>query len=109
MKAWVLALALCATAMGQETRRVAGPPRPGDGRMEFVQAGRRIPLWYHRTPGTGPDLPVVFVLHGALRDAENYLHDWDALADRYHFLLVVPEFSAAEFPGDIGYILGNTV
>lgn len=93
----------------QEARRSSSLPRPGDDRMALEQGGRRIPLWYHQPPGGKADLPIVFVLHGANRDAEDYLHDWNALADEYRFVVVVPEFSQKNFPGDSGYIYGNTV
>jgi hypothetical protein len=50
---------------------------------------------------------VVFVLHGGRRDVETEFDRWYALAKEREFLLVLPEFSAEDFPGARGYSLGN--
>jgi len=46
-------------------------------------------------------------MHGAGRDAERYRDEWQDYAERFHALLLAPEFSAAQFPGRRGYNLGN--
>nr|WP_314072735.1 hypothetical protein [uncultured Roseococcus sp.] len=50
---------------------------------------------------------VVVVLHGLRRDAGNYRDAWIPLAEARGFLVVCPEFSAAQFPGDRYYNFGN--
>jgi len=75
----------------------------------FTQAGRHVTVWYFVPPGATSQAPVVFVMHGVRRDGENYLADWIPYAQKGAFLLVVPEFSDKEFPGEEGYIYGNTV
>ncbi len=77
--------------------------------FDFTQTGHHVKVWYYAPAGLGPEAPVVFVMHGVGRNGEDYLNDWTASADERRFLLVVPEFSKAEFPGDEGYIYGNTV
>jgi pimeloyl-ACP methyl ester carboxylesterase len=52
---------------------------------------------------------VVVVLHGVERDADRYRDQWRPLADQHGFLLVVPEFSQAKFPGDTWYNFGGMV
>jgi poly(3-hydroxybutyrate) depolymerase len=79
------------------------------GRFDYAQAGRTVTVWHYAPPAAGPQAPVVFVLPGIKRNGEDYLKDWIPLAQAGGFLLVVPEFSQAEFPGDEGYIYGNTV
>lgn len=54
-----------------------------------------------------PDRPVVFVMHGVNRNADDYRDQWHELAKEHDFLLVVPEFSDRNFPGPEGYNLGN--
>jgi poly(3-hydroxybutyrate) depolymerase len=53
------------------------------------------------------DRPVIFVMHGVNRNAEEYRDQWHDLANEYDFLLVVPEFSDRKFPGPERYNLGN--
>jgi hypothetical protein len=43
------------------------------------------------------------------RDAERYRNEWIQHAKDYSFVLIAPEFSEREFPGDSGYNFGGTV
>jgi pimeloyl-ACP methyl ester carboxylesterase len=45
-------------------------------------------------------------MHGVNRDADRYLAEWAPLAERYGFILIVPEFDRARFPGATGYNTG---
>jgi poly(3-hydroxybutyrate) depolymerase len=54
-----------------------------------------------------PDRPVVFVMHGVQRNADEYRDQWHDLAIEHDFLLVVPEFSDGDFPKSEAYNLGN--
>jgi poly(3-hydroxybutyrate) depolymerase len=101
MKAWLGCLFAAAA--------LHAAPAPREGSFPLRQAGRTITVWYHRPAGLAADAPVVFVMHGIKRNGHDYLNDWAPYSERDHFLLVVPEFSAKEFPGDEGYIYGNTV
>ena len=60
-----------------------------------------------RPAGLAADRPVVFVMHGTGRNADEYRDQWHDLAEQYNFLLLVPEFSDADFPGSESYNLGN--
>ena len=82
---------------------------PARASFVYEQAGHKVKVWYHAPAGLVPDSPVVVVMHGVGRNGEDYLNDWVPAAERKRFLLVVPEFSRAEFPGDEGYNYGNTV
>lgn len=52
--------------------------------------------------------PVVMVMHGVGRNADEYRDQWHDLATQHNFLLAVPQFSKKDFPGAVGYNLGNT-
>jgi endonuclease/exonuclease/phosphatase family metal-dependent hydrolase len=69
--------------------------------------GPELTVFVTRPVGLAADRPVVFVMHGAGRNAEEYRNQWHALAIEHDFLLVVPEFSDADFPGPESYSLGN--
>lgn len=59
-------------------------------------------------PGdAGCDAPVVMVMHGVTRDAWMYMESWVGLAERYGFVLVVPEFPRDDWPTSRQYNLGN--
>lgn len=67
---------------------------PSDGRI------REIPVWYHRPQSVEADAPIVFVMHGAGRTAQNYRKYWITIAEERRFVLLVPEFSRAQFRND---------
>lgn len=90
----------------------APAPEPADtGSWVFDDtpgtADRPVPVWYHRPEGAGPDAPFVFVIHGMGRNADGYRDAWIEDADRYGFVVVVPEFSDEHYPGSRTYNLGN--
>ena len=84
-------------------------PVPGNGRFEFHYAGKTVPVWYFLPEGAKADAPVLFVMHGVNRDAERYRKEWLPHAQKIGFVLVVPEFSRAEFPKDGDYSQGAVV
>ena len=107
MKSVVLA---CALLVGALAWIAAGPsPPPTHTSFILTRAGRPVTVWYFVPAGATSDTPVVFVMHGVSRNAEDYLADWIPYAQRQVFLVVVPEFSEKGFPGAEGYAYGNTV
>lgn len=77
------------------------------GRFEFEHGGHHLPVWYYRPAELAADAPVLFVIHGVGRNASEYLADWVALAEQHRFLLVTPEFSKEQFPGEESFNSGN--
>ncbi len=69
-------------------------------------AGPAFPVWTFRSSDTPADAPVLFVFHGARRDADNYLNQWIDLARRYRIMLIVPEYNKRAFPGVRAYSHG---
>lgn len=82
-------------------------PAPVHPNFAFESGGHKLTVWYHRPAGLPADAPVLFVIHGVGRNGEEYLNDWIEHADREKFLLVVPEFSKTEFPGEEAFNSGN--
>ena len=64
---------------------------------------RPITVWTYRPKQMVPDARVLFVMHGVQRDGERYRDEWRAYAEKDSALLLVPEFSVANFPGSGGY------
>lgn len=79
----------------------------GKGRFVFSGwDGPPLPVWYQLPESVTPDTPVVFVMHGVNRDADRYRDEWSELAREHRFIVIVPEFSSADFPGSGGYNTG---
>lgn len=69
--------------------------------------GPDLTVFVTRPVGLAPDRPVVFVMHGANRAADQYREQWHELAIKNDFLLVAPEISRADSPGLQKDHLGN--
>lgn len=86
---------------------------PGAGRFLFQDpetgTGKTMPVWTYRPKGFTPDTPVLFVMHGVNRNADDYRDNWIALADEHNLLIVAPEFSKKDFPSAWAYNLGNVM
>lgn len=82
---------------------------PGAGRFVFKHGGKTVPVWYFVPPEVPADAAIVFVMHGTNRDPDRYRNDWMPHAAKHRFVLVVPEFSKEQFPGNEGYNFGGTV
>lgn len=106
--AWVIIIVAVAASPS-----MAQPLAVGSGQFERDEAAgataERQRVFYHRPEIWTPAGRVVVVMHGVNRDADRYRDEWRALADQYGFLLIVPEFSQAKFPGDDGYNFGGMV
>jgi hypothetical protein len=53
------------------------------------------------------DAPIVTVIHGWSREAGRYFDDWRALGAKHGFVVVVPHFTAADFPGSNEFNQGH--
>lgn len=100
---------LLAGALASSPLAMLGATSPTPPRENFVisAGGHRLTLWYHLPAGATPDSPVLFVIHGVGRNAEDYLNDWIEHAERQPCLLIAPEFSKEEFPGEAAFNSGN--
>jgi hypothetical protein len=86
---------------------------PGAGNFRFVDdrnsADKPLTVWYYRPLHISAAIvPIVFVMHGAKRDADNYRDNWRDAAKRFGFLLICPEFAQPNYPR-AAYQLGNLV
>lgn len=99
----------CTTAAGAARLAKQEPPAAGAPEHLLFSAwpGPEIRVFLLRPKSVAADAPVVFVMHGVKRDADRYFDDWRPLAERFGFVLVVPEFSQAQFKGASGYNLGG--
>ena len=76
-------------------------------RYEFKDwQGPGLRVYASRPAALAPGRPVVIVMHGTRRNADEYRDQWHDLAIEHDFLLLVPEFKQRDFPGSDGYNLG---
>lgn len=75
---------------------------PGEGEFTFVDAlgnaDRPIKVYYYCPPQMTPDTPIVFVMHGTLRDGREFRDHFARYARRCGFLLLVPTFEHRYYP-----------
>lgn len=64
-------------------------------------------IYYHVPDADVANMPVLFVFHGASRNARDMRDAWITESNNKEFIVVAPEFSEQDFPGGNGYILGN--
>jgi len=85
----------------------------GPGSFRFADdrsnAGKPITVWYYRPLHISDTAPIVFVMHGVKRDADNYRDNWTSAAERFGFLVLCPEFTKVDYPNRTAYQLGNLV
>lgn len=83
----------------------------GKGHFEFEEyqslKDKKMRVYYYRPEGEIKNMPILFVMHGTLRNAANYRDNWVELADEFRFIVIVPEFSKINFPGSRSYNYGN--
>lgn len=70
-------------------------------------ASKTIRVFYYVPARVNPSMPIVFVMHGAERNALEYRNAIIDKAEQKGFIVVVPEFSEANFPDVNGYQIGN--
>ena len=51
--------------------------------------------------------PVLFVMTGRGRNADDYRDQWKDLALQYGFIVLAPEFKWADYPDEVSYDMGN--
>lgn len=71
----------------------------------FANKGMRV--FYYVPANVTASTPIVFVMHGAERNALEYRNAIIGKAEQKGFIAVVPEFSEVNFPDVNGYQIGN--
>lgn len=83
----------------------------GSGLEVFVDyeplAAKNVRLFYYVPVNATATSPIVFIFHGAERNALEYRNAIINKANTLNFIAVVPEFSEVNFPDVNGYQLGN--
>lgn len=109
-KLLLLAMALL-LACKKEQPSVPSSEWQGSGLEVFVDyeplAAKNLRLFYFVPANANATSPIVFIFHGAERNALEYRNAIINKATAMNFIVVVPEFSEASFSDVNGYQLGN--
>lgn len=70
-------------------------------------AGPSLNVWAYKPSGYSANSKILMVMHGTNRDADRYRDEWSKHAEKYNVLLIVPQYTKADFPRANGYNLGN--
>ncbi len=70
-------------------------------------SSKPINVYYFVPDNSDSSTPVLFVLHGAGRNAVDYRNAWISYAQSNKTIIIAPEFSDAYYPGGDSYNLGN--
>lgn len=107
------ALAVLAAAVVVLLPVAPGRAAVASGKSDFLftdargNPDRPLRVWLYRPAKFDAESPVVFVMHGTLRNGETYREPWIDIADRHGCLVAVPEFGAEHYPGSRMYHFGN--
>lgn len=78
--------------------------------FEFTDwPGPRIAVYYHVPGGVSSDSPVLIVVPGARRNAEEYLEHWISLAEENNFVVAAIGADADRFPTEYDYNAGGVL
>lgn len=76
-----------------------GPIPAGKDRFTLGSRGKTMEVFTYRSAGYNNG-PLLIVMHGMKRNAEVYRDNAMPLGDRFHGLVVAPEFSQEQFPDE---------
>lgn len=78
-------------------------------RFNYQSSDSQIPMdiYYHVPDANLATMPVLFIFHGAGRNAVEYRNAWIEEANNRQIIIIAPKFSSTDFPGGDGYNLGN--
>ncbi len=82
--------------------------KPGSGSFLFTGwAGKPLPVHYYLPEKITEATRILFVIHGAGRDAAGYRDAWIPYAQEGQYIVLTPEYSKADFPTALTYNVGH--
>ncbi len=100
---WTAFLLVCLTAL-------LASCASSEGRTNFMFSawdGPALTVYAVEPDGLDSAAPVVFVMHGVGRNADEYRDNWIEIAQQYGVRVYAPQFTQRDFPGADAYNLGG--
>ncbi|GEN25555.1 hydrolase [Halomonas cupida] len=106
---WFAVILMCLPFSIAEANNDATGLKAGAGQYVFQDpaTNHNVNVYYYQPRNYHADTPVVLVLHGLRRDAEEYRDSWVEYAEREGLMVLAPRFSSEAYPGGNGFNLGN--
>jgi dienelactone hydrolase len=83
---------------------------PPTGKYDFTSwDGPQLSVFFSVPPQADADSPILIVIPGIKRNAEEYRDEWDHLATANRFITLVVEASKKRFPTEYEYNLGGVI
>nr|BAC78155.1 poly(aspartic acid) hydrolase-1 [Sphingomonas sp. KT-1] len=107
----VTAGAAAAPAAASKGKAAALPDlKPGAGSFLFTGwAGKPLKVHYYAPDKITETTRILFVIHGAGRNADGYRDAWIPYAKEGQYIVLTPEYSMADFPTSLTYNVGHIV
>lgn len=84
--------------------------KAGTGSFLFTGwAGKPLRVHYYRPEKVTESTRILFVLHGAGRNADGYRDAWLPYAEEGKYIVLTPEYNKADFPTALTYNVGHIV
>lgn len=98
-----------AVALGLAGMSAGADVSPRGRTVMPVQIGGTAPLPIHLfvPDSAASNAPIVLVMHGASRNADDYRDNWIEVAEACEVIIAAPEFSRERFPRSARYNLGG--
>jgi pimeloyl-ACP methyl ester carboxylesterase len=101
----------CSNDNNEPPRVIPGIIENGSGVFNYNYAAGSVSatlkVFYHIPDNVTQNARLLFVFHGADRNARDYRDALINEANRLKFIVIAPEFSLENYPGGDGYNLGN--
>ena len=83
---------------------------PATGKYEFTGwAGPQLTVYYSVPPKATAKSPILIIIPGVKRNAEEYRNEWDHLATANGFITLVVEATKKLFPTEYEYNVGGVI
>ncbi|MCD0505431.1 hypothetical protein [Bordetella petrii] len=105
MKRMIIAALAALAAAGAV--RAELPAGAGQYVFQDADTGQPVQVYYFKPEAYTADTPVVVLLHGIKRDAQDYRDAWVDIARQRKLLVLAPLFTREAYRGANGYNLGN--
>ncbi len=107
------AVALLIVVLWWATGQQALALPPGSNSFEWADVtgqsdpGKTLTVEYFRPNVVTADTPVWIIMHGVGRNASSSRNSFQAAAAAQDALVIAPQFDTTDWPGSVGYALGN--
>ena len=109
---WMPLLGICVVILGATLlgKPAFGAAWPAAGDYSFkAWSGPELSVFYSVPDGSGPQTPILIVIPGARRNADEYRDQWHDLAHANGFIVLTLAAKLEDFPTEYDYNAGGVL